>query len=106
VSARQIARLETNGESLQVGGPLERRGAMGIRIFGLLVLLALGFSVGGPPALAQSQPPAEGGVLPVFDLPVPAAGPEQDYLGVAGKTVFSIADIRAEVVIIEIFNMY
>jgi hypothetical protein len=62
-------------------------------------LLTAGFSK------ADSQPPAVGGILPEFDLSVPRSDEHQKYLGVAGKT-FMIPEIKAEVVIIEIFSMY
>jgi len=54
---------------------------------------------------AGSQPPAVGGVLPEFDLAVPKSDEHQKYLGIAGKT-FTIPEIKAEVVIVEIFSMY
>jgi hypothetical protein len=56
-------------------------------------------------ATAGSQPPVVGGVLPGFDLTVPKNVEHQKYLGVAGKT-FTIPEIKAEVVIVEIFSMY
>ncbi len=55
---------------------------------------------------ADSQPPAVGGVLPEFTLPVPKSDEHRNYLGVGGKAAFSIPEIRADVVIIEIFSMY
>lgn len=55
---------------------------------------------------ADSQPPAVGGVLPEFTLSVPQNDAQRDYLGVGGKKAFSIPEIKAEVVIIEIFSMY
>jgi hypothetical protein len=64
-----------------------------------IFLLTAGFSK------AESQPPAVGGVLPEFDLSVPSSDEHQKYLGVTGKT-FTIPQIKAEVVIIEIFSMY
>ena len=67
--------------------------------FGVL-LISAGF------ALADSQPPAVGGKLPEFTLPVPKNNEHQEYLGLAGKESFKISDINAEVVIIEIFSMY
>jgi hypothetical protein len=57
-------------------------------------------------ARAASQPPAVGGQLPEFTLPVPKSDAHQEYLGLAGKDAFTIAEISAEVVIIEIFSMY
>jgi hypothetical protein len=55
---------------------------------------------------AANQPPPEGGVLPDFELPVPETPQYRQYLGLDQKAVFSIPDIKAEVVIIEIFSMY
>ena len=57
-------------------------------------------------ARAASQPPAVGGQLPEFTLPVPKSNEHQEYLGLAGKDAFKITEISAEVIIIEIFSMY
>jgi hypothetical protein len=65
-----------------------------------VVLLAAGA------AWAGGQPPAVGGPLPDFTLAAPKGPEDQKYLGLAGPTAFKINDIKAEVVIIEIFNMY
>ena len=67
----------------------------------LTLLLAYPFWVS-----AASQPPPEGGILPNIELPVPEAPQYRQYLGLDQKSVFSIPDIKAEVVIIEIFSMY
>jgi hypothetical protein len=45
-------------------------------------------------------------VLPEFTLPVPQADDQQQYLGVVGKDSFKIPEIKADIVIIEIFNIY
>ena len=55
---------------------------------------------------AENKPPAEGGVLPEIVLSVPENSDYQTYLGVSGKKTFTIPEIKAEVVIIEIFSMY
>ena len=55
---------------------------------------------------ASSQPPAVGGVLPEFSLAVPKSDDHRTYLGVASKEIFSIPEIKADVVIIQIFSMY
>jgi hypothetical protein len=55
---------------------------------------------------ADSQPPAVGGVLPELTLSVPKSDEHQEYLGITGNESFSIPEIRADVVIIEIFSMY
>lgn len=65
-----------------------------------LLLLNIGFTS------ANSQPPAVGDVLPDFSLAVPKDVDQQNYLGVSGREVFTIPEIKADVVIIEIFSMY
>jgi hypothetical protein len=55
---------------------------------------------------ADSRPPQVGGVLPQFSLSAPASGENQQYLGITGKDSFTIPEVRAQIVIIEIFNMY
>jgi thiol-disulfide isomerase/thioredoxin len=58
------------------------------------------------PVYAASEPPAEGGPLPVIKLPIPKVSGEKDYLGLKGEGTFTIPQIKAKVVIIEIFSMY
>jgi hypothetical protein len=48
----------------------------------------------------------KGGGLPDIDLPVPEDATHKSYLGLSGEGVFQIPQIKAEVVIIEIFSMY
>jgi hypothetical protein len=55
---------------------------------------------------ADTSPPAEGGVLPPIDLGAPQSAEYQQYLGISGKKTFTIPEIKAEVVLIEIFSMY
>ena len=57
-------------------------------------------------AVAEIEPPAEGGILPEIILQVPENLAHQQYLGVSGQETFAIPEIKAEVVIIEIFSMY
>ena len=71
-----------------------------LAVFIAALLVSVGFS------RAESQPPAVGSVLPEFTLPVPQNDDYQRYLGIAGKDSFTIPEIKAEVVIIEIFSMY
>ena len=65
-----------------------------------VILMGAGFSS------AKSQPPAVGGVLPEFSLSVPKNNDHQEYLGVVGKQAFTIPEIKADVVIVQIFSMY
>jgi len=55
---------------------------------------------------ADTKPPAEGGVLPSFDLAVPQNTEYQQYLGISEKKSFMIPEIKAKVILIEIFSMY
>lgn len=58
------------------------------------------------PALAVEQPPAVGGTLPPIKLVVPDDPQAKSYLGLSGGKQFTIPQIGAQVVVIEIFNMY
>ena len=58
------------------------------------------------PALAAAKPPAQGDVLPPFELVVPEDSAAKSYLGLTGSGRFTIPQIRAKVVIIELFSMY
>jgi hypothetical protein len=71
----------------------------------MLMMAGVGAAL-APGAWAEGQPPAEGAALPAITLPAPKEAAHQAYLGLAGKKTFTIADIAAEVVIIEIMNMY
>jgi len=55
---------------------------------------------------AANAPPSKGGVLPVINLPIPKSLDEKDYLGLSGAGQFKIPQIKAKVVIVEIFSMY
>ena len=66
----------------------------------LCPLIVIGF------AGAQIKPAAEGGVLPEIVVNVPETSELQQYLGLTGKKTFTIPEIKAEVVLIEIFSMY
>ena len=55
---------------------------------------------------ASTTPPTEGGILPDIILESPEAKAHRSYLGLKGKESFKIPEIRASVVIIEIFSMY
>lgn len=57
-------------------------------------------------AFADKKPLAEGNKLPEIILSVPKNTEHQKYLGITGKGTFNIPQIKAEVVIIEIFSMY
>ena len=58
------------------------------------------------PALTAGTPPATGETLPSFELEVPKKDEFREYLGLSGTGQFTVPQIEAQVVIIEIFNMY
>ena len=57
-------------------------------------------------ALSANKPPEKGEQFPVINLPIPKSLDEKNYLGLSGSGSFKIQQIKAKVVIIEIFSMY
>jgi len=55
---------------------------------------------------AQNSPPKTGDVFPEMELLKPNNSAELKYLGLSGSGSFKIRQVKAEVVIIEIFSMY
>ena len=53
---------------------------------------------------ASEKPIKEGDPFPKFVLPIPKNPSQQKYLGVSGTGTFQIKDIKAEVVLIQIFH--
>jgi peroxiredoxin len=78
-----------------------KRTAILLAITAAALVVALGLSV-----LAANRPPQKGDVLPVMNLPMPKNPAEKGYLGLSGDGFFRIPQIKANVVVIEIFSMY
>ena len=57
-------------------------------------------------AVALNEPPAVGGALPLLELTVPQNEEAKSYLGLSGSGQFTVPDIDARAVIIEVFSMY
>jgi peroxiredoxin len=57
-------------------------------------------------ASAASLPPSKGGKLPVINLQVPKDPAEKLYLGLSCSGFFRIPQIKAQAVVIKIFNVY
>lgn len=55
---------------------------------------------------AETAPPTPGGKMPDIRLAIPADTGHQSYLGIKGEGTFSLSQLRAPVVIVEIFSMY
>lgn len=71
--------------------------------FIMTLFLLMVFAV---PVLAVNVPPLKGGTLPVINLPVPKSPGEKSYLGLTGDGFFKIPQIKAKVVLVEVFSMY
>jgi len=84
---------------------LNMRNAMTSKIVRHLLVLSFiaGFSY---TASAVTGPPSEGGFLPDIVLSVPQNSDQKKYLGLSGEATFTIPQINASVVIVEIFSMY
>ena len=74
----------------------------------VFLIMAATATVCIPSGLAEvdATPPAEGGVLPPIELGIPQSPEYRQYLGLRGDTTFTIPEIKAEIVLIEIFSMY
>jgi len=55
---------------------------------------------------AAGAPPKKGDMLPPIKLVLPEDPAQRSYLGVSGEATFQISQVKAQVVIIEIFSMY
>lgn len=71
-----------------------------IAAVGLISLIVCGLN------RAANLPPVKGAALPPITLPTPEDPDEKEYLGLSGSSSFSIPQIKAKVVIIEIFSLY
>jgi thiol-disulfide isomerase/thioredoxin len=69
----------------------------------ILSILCLGLMTS---ASSNSPPPLKDEVLQKIILPVPKNPDEKTYLGLSGTGTFKIPQIKAKVVLIEIFSMY
>jgi thiol-disulfide isomerase/thioredoxin len=58
------------------------------------------------PVLTANKSPEKGETLPVFNLQIPKSPAEKTYLGLSGDGFFKIPQIKAKVVIVEIYSMY
>ena len=71
--------------------------------FSVVLLAVMCFTV----SVANCDPPHKGDLMPPFKLPVPKNKVYREYLGIGdNSTEFTVSDIKADVVIVEIFSMY
>ncbi len=71
-----------------------------IAAVGLISLIVCGVN------RAANLPPVKGAALPPITLLTPEDPDEREYLGLSGSSPFSIPQIKAKVVVIEIFSLY
>jgi peroxiredoxin len=57
-------------------------------------------------AFGSNAPPVEGDVLPDIKITVPQNATDRNYLGLENTGFFTIPQIKATIVIVEIFSMY
>lgn len=76
------------------------------KILGLVAAILLLFAVGVAYAY-DSHPPKVGGPLPEIEIPLPGNPADLQYLGLgsSGKT-FKAGEIKAKILIIQIYSMY
>lgn len=77
---------------------------MNKRIFVLIVMSCLILFVQS--IHAGDRTPLKGEAFPQIILSVPERAPEKDYLGLTGKGIFKVSQIKAELIILEIFSIY
>ncbi|MCX5847847.1 MAG: redoxin domain-containing protein [Deltaproteobacteria bacterium] len=75
------------------------------RISGLIVITLVLF-MANTICAAENSPPKVGGVLPEIELLKPNNSADLKYLGLPGGGFLKVNQIKAKVVIIEIFSMY
>lgn len=68
--------------------------------------LAAMFLLMGVTLVLAKAPPQKGDVMPSITLPAPEDPAQRHYLGLEKAGPFKIPQIKADIVIIEIFSMY
>ena len=71
-----------------------------------VAVLAMGLVFWATVGAWAVSPPAVGGKLPDFSLTSPRENAAKAYLGLSGSGSFSIPQVKARTVVIEIFSMY
>lgn len=72
----------------------------------LLLFILVLFALVHYPVVAASEPPAKGTVLPQFQLEVDEDAKAKDYLGLSSSGGFTVSEIDAQVVVIQILSRY
>ena len=77
-----------------------KRKILSLVVFMLVLFMATAIGA------AENSPPKVGSAFPEIELLKPGNSVDLKYLGLSGSGFFKINQIKAEVVIIEIFSMY
>jgi peroxiredoxin len=78
---------------------------LGKKLGYFVTIILLSLALWGP-AFAAGSTPVKGGTLPAIRLPIPGDSDEKIYLGLSGEGFFEIPQIKAEGVLVKIFNLY
>jgi protein-disulfide isomerase len=70
------------------------------------IVIAVCVFVFSSPVMAAKSPPLKEAILPEINLAVPVQDSDRNYLGIPTSGFFKIPQIKARVVLIEIFSMY
>ena len=76
-----------------------------IRVSSWAVIGALLFLFSTNSVLA-APPPQKGDMLPEINLTIPENAAQKSYLGLSGEGLFKVSQIKAPVVLVEIYSMY
>lgn len=73
-----------------------------------LLLVVTVCLLAGLSGMASSAAPQfiKGGSLPDFTLPAPQNSSERNYLGLSGSGPFRVSDIKADIVVVQVYSMY
>ncbi len=76
------------------------------KLFTLIFLAILLLSYSPPSIASENKPPSVGSLLPAMNLITPKNVSLQKYLGLKPGPRFVLSDIKADIILIEIFSMY
>ncbi|MBW2631918.1 MAG: redoxin domain-containing protein [Deltaproteobacteria bacterium] len=76
------------------------------RILILFIAISACAAIFNSPVSAAKSPPVKDATLPEINLAIPSKHSDRSYLGLPASGFFKIHEIKARVVIIEIFSMY
>lgn len=76
------------------------------RIFTLICAMFISLNLFQSLSQAANNPPAEGEKFPEIRLAIPQKADDTKYLGLDNERFFQIPEVKAELVLVEVFSMY